>query len=134
MLPDEYWMRRLLFSLFSRGEGENYGWMWLDAGLSSSPLFLLDRFEWIPRGCRKEGSEQGNTCMLWHMGALVPVYCEYQAVRAVTVAHRGPCLTSAGTAHPHPPVMTRADTCSRGRICLFIPDVVNLLLPSPPLQ
>lgn len=32
MLPDEYWMRRLLFSLFSRGEGENYGWMWLDVG------------------------------------------------------------------------------------------------------
>lgn len=66
MLPDEYWMKHLLFSLFSQGEGEHYGWMWLDAGLSSSPPVLLGRFEWIPRGCRKGGREQGNA---WHMGA-----------------------------------------------------------------
>lgn len=35
---------------------------------------------------------------------LVPVYCERKAVRAVAVAHGGPCLTSASTAHPHPQI------------------------------
>lgn len=70
MLPDEYWMRRLSFSLFSQGEGENYGWMWLDAGLSSSTPILLGRFEWIPQGMREgREREQGNLCTLWHMGA-----------------------------------------------------------------
>lgn len=62
MLPDEYWMRRLLFSLFSRGEGENYGWMWLDVAGCGVYLPLLS-FCWVdlngfPGDAGREGASK----------------------------------------------------------------------------
>lgn len=116
MLPHEYWMSLCVVPFVFTRRGRE---LWLDAGLSSSPAVPLGRFEWIPRGCRKGGSKQGDMCVFWHMGARV---CQLSVnVRLCC------CCCSLGTMsniswHGSPSAHSEdryKDTCSSGWISIL---------------
>lgn len=50
----------------------------------------------------------------------LPVVSEREAAHAVPVAHRGPCLTSAGTVHPRPAVETKTKHLFKGAGSAFL--------------
>lgn len=75
----------------------------------------------------QEGREQGRwrVCAPAYGCSRLSIVSEREAVSAVAVAHGGPCLTSAGMAHPHPAVKRNTKTPVRGLVSLFILDVVE---------
>lgn len=70
--------------------------------LLASPFCQID-LNRFPGDAGREGARKvARVCAPAYECSRLSIVGEREAVPAVAVAHGGPCLTSAGMAHPHP--------------------------------